>query len=713
MTRNLFALLFLAVLFAICSHTVGQAQTLVGRYGDLSSMEIQAAETFSAEEIRSGLLRDGESLVAAHRLAPLVELPLTIEERLTAGYQRAGFANAKVTVGLDSEKTRLMATVSEGPRYFNGDIRIDNATEISTDQLKARLTQPFSPKEAVTPVIYEQENGKIAYWLDKEGKKLKDSEPVWVEGEPTQWDFTAQKRYAESLRLAFADLGFRDVDFNFALVPSPDAPAADLVVQIHDAGIPAKPVRIEIDGNKRDTDQAILDYLKLSIDTTISTKREARIHHDLWQSGRYISVNVEVQPPSRYEGYVLVLTLVESPFAPAIDQPLSREQQALLKMGRYVSNTENWDSDMVLSAKTENYVGKFILSPQEGFLFSCGLQSTALQAFNLVGSQRELACCLPEKNSLFRVPLLESVARLRLNLKLNQEYPNELDKPFAIKMSAELESNEKFEGAVNSPLDVKLQITPAACIALASAYNAKSSWNDQVLTIETQKGLLEINAQEGTLNSVFRKTEGGALEIAFQPGQYQKSAAALHSMGVSHKNSFKAQQPIRSSTEFLLGADMINVLDELFMAAEDNPLMSYDRKSAEAWHSILLLGLADPLDEFLGHLEKSKQDDKFMIPITHRESSTDLNYIALLAMGFTNELFPYDCWVCHVSSETCLALSGHGKYVEQALQYWQKSEEIGPCGCLTIAFLLKQGGMQNKSQAFARRAKQHLSLIHI
>ena len=99
-----------------------------------------------------------------------------------------------------------------------------------------------------------------------------------------------------------------------------------------------------------------------------------------------------------------------------------------------------------------------------------------------------------------------------------------------------------------------------------------------------------------------------------------------------------------------------------------------------------------------------------MIRITYRETSSGLNYIALLAMGFASELFPHDCWASSVWSETCLVLSGHGKYTKQALRRWQNSEDIGPCGCLTIAFLLKQGKRHKQAQVFASRGVKQLSV---
>jgi hypothetical protein len=274
------------------------------------------------------------ALLAAHPFASLSDLAESINERLNSGYLAGGFADVQIETTLDLENKRLVATVDEGVRYHNGSLRIENAKAIDVAQLVERLTLPFRASTAVLPQI-DGATGDVVRWLDKDGKAVENEKPVWEEGIPVRMDSVAAGNFRDQVTRALEDLAFRDAKFELTLVPNRKTQHVDLVVQIKEEGAPAKLEAIDVLGNQRDSEEAILEYLKLSPGDLLTSQRVSQIRYDLWRSGRYLTAEVGIRPPFRWStGHALTVTVRESPLAPPIGAALTREEEALMKMGR-------------------------------------------------------------------------------------------------------------------------------------------------------------------------------------------------------------------------------------------------------------------------------------------------------------------------------------------------------------------------------------------
>jgi hypothetical protein len=138
----------------------------VGEWGDPQRVTIEGSETFPAEEICQALFRDVHVLLASHPLAPRSGFAPAIEQRLLAGFLHGGFAEARVTAWLDENQGRVIARVSEGPRYTTSEVRIEGAIAVPRDELHARLTQPYPPKEAVQAQFFDRGDKREVRWLD-------------------------------------------------------------------------------------------------------------------------------------------------------------------------------------------------------------------------------------------------------------------------------------------------------------------------------------------------------------------------------------------------------------------------------------------------------------------------------------------------------------------------------------------------------------------
>ena len=109
---------FLFILFQLmlAADATGQSERRVGPYGDISRIAFRGLRTFTDDDVRDSLRYDSGAILAAHPLAPLSQFPNAIDQRLLAGFRRAGFIDAEVQSEIDFKQTRLVATIHQGPR---------------------------------------------------------------------------------------------------------------------------------------------------------------------------------------------------------------------------------------------------------------------------------------------------------------------------------------------------------------------------------------------------------------------------------------------------------------------------------------------------------------------------------------------------------------------------------------------------------------------
>src|SRR4051794_25778539 len=97
------------------------APRTVGPDGDPRRLRIEGAVVVSADELRNALALDIPTQLAGTPAAPLSEYLFAVQSRLTLGYQRCGFPQAKVAVSIDPAGGPLAVRVAEGPRFLAGD----------------------------------------------------------------------------------------------------------------------------------------------------------------------------------------------------------------------------------------------------------------------------------------------------------------------------------------------------------------------------------------------------------------------------------------------------------------------------------------------------------------------------------------------------------------------------------------------------------------
>ena len=184
--------------------------TRVGEWGDPAKLVFKGLETFTAEQLRDGLLRNPDFLLASHPLARLPEYLETVQEKIQAGYQQAGFPDVKVKAELEEEKKEVLVEVAEGPRYFQREVQVPGATTALADLLIRRLTKPYAeaavgaaptdmPRSAAeetkgeeTAVHFRTHFGftdkpSADRQLDATGKEVQPRPALWEKGKPASF----------------------------------------------------------------------------------------------------------------------------------------------------------------------------------------------------------------------------------------------------------------------------------------------------------------------------------------------------------------------------------------------------------------------------------------------------------------------------------------------------------------------------------------------
>ena len=673
----------------------------VDQFGDLSCMIIQGLDSFDVDQAKRAMNDDVQVVLAAHPRAPLAGLAPVLQQRLLAGLLAAGRAEAEVAVTVNRDKMCMQAVVREGPVYECDEIRVAGADDFPVSDLVKRLTEPYPPGKAVKPKFLVGDSQQIVAWLDREGKQV-DLEPApWEPGKPAPLAEGSRKELQREVKLALEDLGYHLADFEVAVKADRESHLADLVIRFRDTGSPAVVETIEITGNEISSPEAILRYLDLPMGSRLGRRQLTQIDYELWRSGRFIKHNVATET---FEGgkCKLRIEVVESPFAPAIDQPLSRDQTALLKAGRWLANPDAWQGDLVLSGTSAGTGVEVILSPRQGMLGSifsrtneCTRSATFLGGSGIVGFypgdlDAKIEAAPPEVRFYFQI---------QLSLQQQQK---DTDKPFSIQMNAGFHNGSKYQD--RPLLEATVAVEPAAAVAMATVRDTKVDWDGDVMKLTNAAEHVEIDARSGRLLCFRDQSDPESLQIRFEKGVFQRRHQELSRATAGRTNAFVSERPVSSLLGFLTREDVLrSLLSQVSEQSTDWKWEESDAKRVRLMHRLIELGALQPLDDWMCS-GGDKPKEKFKIPSTLDPPNWQAG-LALLAVPLADQLYARGSWLWTVWRESALTVAGRGQYTDRELESLFYSNEAGPVCHLVVALLLERVKPE-MSHAFATRGMQ-------
>jgi hypothetical protein len=700
------SLVGLLVVAGLLSETLAEDNELVGRFGDFSRLEVEGLASFTAEEVRDGLRGDFDALLAGHPLAPLSDLPVVVRERLLAGFLNEGFAEAVVEVHLDREHQRLRAVVREGPAYVAGSVRVEGAAKVPVDPLTERLTKPYPPREAVK-LAFGPGDGEHVQWKDRDGKDVELSPAVWSPGDPARLAPDSKERTKRKVKFALEGMGYRFAKFQIDLESDSKTRTADLVVHLEEEGPKASLDDIEIVGNKRNTKEAILKYLNLKEAALLTRAEQTRIEYELWRSGRFIDYELTSASPDSVDDPVkLQIKVTESSFAPPIDQPLSREQQVLLKMREWLANPNRWQADMVLELSGPGNTVEIILAPARGALATIrSTEAASKRALTIVVSKDVVGYCpatVPTKLE-GTTPPVEFKSMIDIVLDAN---PADPQNPFRLNGGFEIENKTSSEP--KGPIVGAVNLQPAAAVAMAREGDAKTGWDGDTLIVSLGSARTHINAGTGALLR-FRDEDGeDATEITFRKGAYEKRVADIRKHTSGLENGFDPDRPVSSFLGFFCREEvLLDLVNNLPGAIESKPSaeeledLESQLRPLKLAQKLLDAGILEPIDGWISEAN-GEAEREFDIPTSR---SPNVGLAATLARGavtLADDLFPRDSWLWTLWREAGFTVAGEGEYTGPQLEAFYESHDFGPVCYLAIGALLERV-QPRMTQLFASR----------
>jgi hypothetical protein len=692
----------------------------VGDYGDPDRLVIRGAKTFKAEDIKKAITGSLGCRIASTPSADLLEYIDELKKTIKAGYHQAGFPKADVKANLDFDSGRVILEIEEGPRFKAGEIRVRNARSIPTDKLVKRITSSHNPPDAIPQSITYENGKKIISWVDKDGKAVKKKAAVWEPGKPAAfqgWPSAIDDRYAGSAKIkpaesvdeditsALTELGYYFPKIESWLELDSVKNAADLIIDVKDEGPGAEIGSIDIAGNSINSQEDIEKYLGIKPGMNFTRDDWAGVEQKLWESARFIKADVTpMRPASTADKMLLHLNLAEYPHAPPLSTPLSSEEEILLKLQKWLSDSNHWDGDLVI--RVENKMGKFdlIQSPKEGTSLnvhmadSSGDGKESIFEYRIINSLKEFGLFNAQTRCRF---CAKRIADINASLGLKMSEPYNPDQPHCFDFGFGFESDDDDKSS--APFHLRLKLQPAHFLSIAHERGAKCSLIDGILTIyacdnaqcwkiDAASGRLisftcEYSSDNGDNSDKQESSKNIKVEAQFQTGAYKKNIAVIHRESKTFVNDYDSNRPIGSFLTFACRDSLTRYNFKQY---------SYNEKWLDIADKLLLCGALDPLDNLMNQYTNNK-DSEFNIPVKETERQFNFNWMdpnswILYGAIFNNELFPRSSWPWTLCQVTMLSYLHKNQLVDSEFNRLEQTPDSGPFCCLAESLYLKLFG---------------------
>lgn len=695
------------------------AHSVTPRVGDLAAadrLDIVGSRFATPERLRKALEHDVEFLLACDPAAPLDDFLATVARRLTAGYHRAGFGLAQIDARANLQTRRVMVSVDEGPRLRAGDVQLRGAGPLSAADLVAWLASP-------PPAASDEQR---THWQPEKGLEAGDSQhekPIWRPGEPARISAWSRRQLLRQVHLAFAERGFFFPKVSLEIAPQPARGLAELVVAVRDPGPPGFVGAIEVVGLQRNSPEQVLRFLDLAGGQHLDRAGLARLQARLYESARFAFVDAQpLAPAAPGESIKLSLRLIEMPDAPPLGQPFSAEEQALLKLRLWLTEQVGSGRDDLAVSLRDSSSGlrtaRLVLSARGGALRLDVSDPGRALGDGVLARLRKLTGVVPKEAPAERTEYLlglevtnDTVALysplrrrkfatrptqrqlgLRLTLRPDPRQPRRL--------AMSLDPLTRTHGAGSTqPVAFELDLSPAACLALAHLNEAPAKVEQGILRIATKTLQIEADAASGRLLRAVahdaKLTQQATVGVA--KGQLERVAGELRGAGANYRNDYDPRRPDTASAAFA-----ICELAHVGRAWEGLEAVG-DTAGLDLWQGLLNAYVLPDLD---GEPARPATPDEYVIPsepssLEHPPRNENALLLAAGPLAWCHRLFPAESWPCRLSRAAVFYLASRDAEAKQELVRVDRATETGPLGYLaaTLASLMIEPAMTHQLAA--------------
>lgn len=469
--------------------------------------------------------------------------------------------------------------------------------------------------------------------------------------------------------------GYYDACYDIDLISDGENGTALLAVRLTDLGPTAIVEGISVFGNSKNSREAVLDYLELKPGMPINARKGQQMRQQLWASARFLASDIRLVRENR-ESVDVRIHLTEYSEAPPLSEPLTREQQLLLKARQWLADPDRWQGDLVVRTLPPSLPIKAIVSPHRGTLLSAEFTTqrtdVPVQQCILVATSDELGIYRPS----VRRNLVGTPPSSGITISLGIGPSGDPEKPLLFRFGAWTQGGDGKTADI--PVQTAFSFQPCAFLGFAQEYNAKCAWSGNgVLTIENETAQWRIDAASGRVREGRLRKESAkpwAVQIEFKPGALQDELESVAAASAGYKNECHATEPgFVSLLRFLVTDDLLFDL--------------YGKEPPDASARAALLKLFDktvlPWLNTTDWPGATKTGEEFKVPdelATHTQAKI-ASFVLFLAEG----LFPRESWPWTLACETAWVYLGKTEYTDYQLRRFWADEEAGPLAHLAAA----------------------------
>lgn len=684
------------ILLIVCGLTisgrgVSRAQSRpVGPLGDPARIQVVGVKSFPPGKVVEALLGDFDVAYAAFPDAPLAELERLLVEKTCAGLKNSGFPSPRASVVDRLDHLELI--VREGPRWAAGDIEI----------IGARASDVGKLREGLAP----------GSWRPNSTSTAKKSD--WTIGKPAQLGEPNRRYLSRRVAELLAEQGYPAATFSVRILGRPDRGAANLQIIVENEGPPLRLEHVRFAGAKLNSREQILAYLQMPAETVLSAEVRRKIESRLNASGRFTRCKFKETSKDSPPQFVVE----EFAEAPRLDEPLTPEENALLKLASWIGAFHRQNKELVYRTELDGDWLEVTMSPRDGCAALVETHPRDSESFDLAVFLSEQQAGIYSTNSGRKLASKTLATPLTANAQLTL-----IEGPPNGRGGGELSLGAGFSGPAKKGRKPHCKIEPtltaAAALSVIRKHHARCQWEGPILIAKWKDYALRVDSRDGRLIELraakkrswlrWWKPDKEETTIATVDGHFRKRLAQIEQATTDLPNVADVRRPASCLFEFLCEEPLARLL----LDDEETPLLSAIARLSHR-------GVFRALDDFI--LTRSDEtQDEFLVPAdgeTYQESwrrSKDL--IARLkllmtynAIDWSNALFARGSRPWLVWRETAFIASGKSKYLHERLTRLFPAPNDGPLTDLALAEAMNGVGMTAAARTWAQRGLERLTV---
>ena len=705
---RLLAFCVVAATLALAAAESPPPSALVGELGRKEALVFEGTRTFSGATILRQLEMRLEFHAQANPTAPLADYLSWIERSARQGYLRSGFAQVTVTAAVDRATHNIRVSVAEGPRFTCGALQVTGLEPPLLQQLTNRLSAAEALLEPAAT------SGQPSFsW-------------PWHEGQHLPADAASLDLLQRSVVAALAELNQLGAEARVELRFAQGRPQADLLVTVTNPGRTAVLDRIDIQGLRLNSREAVLSLLQLRPGMQLSGNLSNDALQHLWASGRFRGHRAALEPLPTQGSFKLGLDVVELTNAPPLDQELTAEEKALLKLREWVLNWRNRPEDWLLqleSTQDHHLVVAQLAFGKSGL--ACLLKGTASNAispklaFALIAAPQHIGYYSGRR----QVKLAGTPKNTQLWVDLTVAGNPDRDQGTGnITLAAGFRSASE-----GTPYRIKLDLAPVVFVALAHPFEGSCQIENGLLSLRSEpeadlKSHLTVEAASGRLLAwqMSAHTNAGRLALSSEAGAFARVAKEIAGLSAGFTNEFDPRHPWSSSLA-TLGHDLPGLLentspDFLRFITEVVPggftseelLRALTMLEAFSWRELIA-----PLDLAYGAAFESDAGEDFPFVLegnlpSFAAGNEWLRLLGGMVLKVDDDLWPRGSWPWALVRNATFLAAGYGHCATNDIARLVQVDDTGPLACLVAAQALGRFS-PSLAVAFAQQGASRLT----